>query len=123
MRATGLVLLAIVLVTLAFLGLFGGLFFTQLAELVQQLPAIVTDIIDWLNSTFGLKLDPDNVLELLQISPSQITLVATNLAGGVLGVFGLLFGTLFDALTCSCSRSTSPPTVPGCAARSARGCR
>jgi predicted PurR-regulated permease PerM len=97
--ATGLVLLAIVLVTLGFLGLFGGLFFTQLAELVQQLPAIVTDIITWLNSAFGLKLDPNNVLELLQISPSQITSVATNLAGGVLGVFGLLFGTIFDALT------------------------
>ena len=97
--ATGLVLLAIVLVALGFLGLFGGLFFTQLAELVQQLPAIVTDIIDWLNTTFDLKLDPNNVLELLQISPSQITSVATNLAGGVLGVFGLLFGTLFDALT------------------------
>ena len=97
--ATGLVLLLIVIVALAFLGLFGGLFFTQLAELVQQLPAIVTDIITWLNSSFGLKLDPDNVLELLQISPSQITSVATNLAGGVLGVFGLLFGTLFDALT------------------------
>jgi predicted PurR-regulated permease PerM len=97
--ATGLVLLAIVLVTLGFLGLFGGLFFTQLADLVQQLPAIVTDIITWLNSAFGLKLDPNNVLELLQISPSQITSVATGLAGGVLGVFGLLFGTLFDALT------------------------
>ena len=97
--ATGLVLFAIVLVTLAFLGLFGGLFFTQLADLVQQLPAIVTDIITWLNSTFGLALDPNNVLDLLQISPSQITSVATNLAGGVLGVFGLLFGTIFDALT------------------------
>ena len=97
--ATGLVLLTIVLVTIGFLGLFGGLFFTQLADLVQQLPAIVTDIIGWLNSTFDLKLDPNNVLELLQISPSQITLVATNLAGGVLGVFGLLFGTIFDALT------------------------
>ncbi|MFC6239040.1 AI-2E family transporter [Longivirga aurantiaca] len=97
--ATGLVLLTIVLVTLGFLGLFGGLFFTQLADLVQQLPAVVTDIIEWLNTTFDLKLDPNNVLELLQISPSQITLLATNLAGGVLGVFGLLFGTLFDALT------------------------
>lgn len=97
--ATGLVLLTIVLVTLGFLGLFGGLFFTQLADLVQQLPAVVTDIIGWLNTTFDLKLDPNNVLELLQISPSQITLLATNLAGGVLGVFGLLFGTLFDALT------------------------
>lgn len=97
--ATGLVLLAIVIVVLAFLGLFGGLFFTQLADLVQQLPSIVTDIIAWINSTFGLKLDPNNVLELLQISPSQITSVATGLAGGVLGVFGLLFGTLFDALT------------------------
>ncbi|MGD9954993.1 MAG: AI-2E family transporter [Candidatus Nanopelagicales bacterium] len=97
--ATGFVLTLIVIVGLAFLGLFGGLFFTQLADLVQQLPAIVTAVIDWLNSTFDLNLDPANVLETLQISPSQITSVATNLAGGVLGVFGLLFGTIFDALT------------------------
>jgi len=97
--ATGIVLTGIVLVTLAFVALFGGVFFTQLAELVQQLPSIVTDIIDRLNSSFGLELDPDNVLELLQLSPSQLTGVATDLAGGVLGVFGLLFGTLFDGLT------------------------
>lgn len=97
--ATGLVLLLIVIVTLAFLALFGGLFFTQLAELVQQLPTIVTDIIGWLNTTFGLKLDPNNILEALKISPSQITSLATDLAGGLLGVFGLLFGTIFDALT------------------------
>jgi len=97
--ATGLVLLLIVIVALAFVALFGGLFFTQLADLVQQLPAIVTAIIDWLNSTFGLNLDANNILERLQISPSQITSVATNLAGGLFGVFGLLFGTIFDALT------------------------
>lgn len=97
--ATGIVLSGIVVVTLAFVGLFGGVFFTQLAELVQQLPQIVTDIIDWMNATFGLELDPDNVLELLQLSPSQLAGLATDLAGGVLGAFGLLFGTLFDGLT------------------------
>jgi predicted PurR-regulated permease PerM len=97
--ATGLVLLLIVLVALGFVGLFGSLFFTQLADLVQQVPEIVTAIIDWLNATFDLNLDPNNVLELLQISPSQIASLATDLAGGVLGVFGLLFGTIFDALT------------------------
>jgi predicted PurR-regulated permease PerM len=86
-------------VTIAFLALFGGVFFTQLAELIQQLPTIVTNLIDWLNTTFNLKLDPNNVLELLKISPDQLTTIGTELAGGVLGIFGLLFGTLFDGLT------------------------
>ncbi len=97
--ATGLVLAGIVLATLAFLALFGGVFFTQLAELVQQVPAIITDTVTWLNNRFGLDLNPTNILESLKLTPDQVTGIATDLAGGLLGVFGLLFGTIFDALT------------------------
>jgi predicted PurR-regulated permease PerM len=97
--ATGVVLAGIVLAALAFLALFGGVFFTQLAELVQQVPAIITDTVTWLNQRFNLELDPNNILESLKLSPDQVTGIATDLAGGLLGVFGLLFGTIFDALT------------------------
>jgi predicted PurR-regulated permease PerM len=97
--ATGIVGLVFGLLTIGFLAVFGGLFFTQLAELVRTLPDTVTTMIAWVNSTFGLSLDEAQILDQLSISPTQLAEIASNLAGGVFGVVGLVFGAVFDALT------------------------
>lgn len=97
--ATALVGVVFALLTVGFLALFGSLFFTQLAELVKNLPATVTSLIEWVNSTFGLSLDEEQILDELSISPTQLAELASNLAGGVFGVIGLVFGAVFDALT------------------------
>jgi len=97
--ATGIVLAFVVVLTLGFVAIFGGVFFTQLAELVQQTPQIVTQAVSWLNSTFHLQLNPTTILDALRITPEQIASIATNLAGGVFGVFGIVVGGIFDALT------------------------
>ena len=97
--ATGLVGTIMVVATVAFLAVFGSLLFTQLAELVTGLPGYVEQTVTWLNSTFRLKLNADQILDQLQISPSTLASIASNLAGGVFGVVGTIFGFLFDGLT------------------------
>ncbi|MEZ5115815.1 MAG: AI-2E family transporter [Candidatus Nanopelagicales bacterium] len=96
---TGVTLLGLVLAVVALLGLFGGLFFTQLAGLVQALPTLVVDIVAWLNSTFSLNLDPNEITDRLNLTAGEITGIASNLAGGVFGIVGSLVGVLFDTLT------------------------
>jgi predicted PurR-regulated permease PerM len=96
---TGIVMLALFLATIGFIAVFGSLFFTQLAALVTQLPDIIVQLTTWLNTTFNFTLDPTRILEQLKISPTQLAGIASNLAGGVFGVVGLVFGTIFDALT------------------------
>ena len=90
------------LVVLAILGLgamFGNLFLTQLAQLVQSLPDVVTNVISWANRTFSLTLDPATVTSSLNVTPSQVGSVASNLAGGVLGLVTSLLSALLNAVT------------------------
>ncbi len=96
---TGIVGTALVVATIAFLAVFGSLFFTQLSELVAQLPQTVTQLVTWLNSTFHTTLDASKILSQFNISASTIADIAGNLAGGVFGVVGVVFSTMFDALT------------------------
>jgi predicted PurR-regulated permease PerM len=96
---TGVTLLGIVLAVAGGLALFGGIFFSQLAQLVTSIPLIVTDTVAWLNQTFSLQLDPAQIINQFDISASALTDVATNLAGGVFGVVGSLLSVLFDTLT------------------------
>jgi predicted PurR-regulated permease PerM len=97
--ATGIVGTILVLITVAFLAVFGSLFFTQLAELVSRLPDYIAQTVTWLNSTFRLNLNTAEILDKLQISPGTIAEIASNLAGGVFGIVGTIFSFLFDGLT------------------------
>lgn len=97
--ATGLVG-GSVLVVVAVIGvLFGNMFFTQLSDLVQALPGVVTEVISWANRTFKLQLDANTVATGLQVTPSQVGTMASDLAGGVLGVVSSLLNTLLDVFT------------------------
>jgi predicted PurR-regulated permease PerM len=97
--ATGVVALGLTVVAVAFLAIFGSLFFTQLAALVTGLPDYIAQTVTWLNSTFELDLDTNKILDQLQISPSTIATIGSDLAGGIFGILGALFSVVFDALT------------------------
>jgi predicted PurR-regulated permease PerM len=97
--ATGLVGLILIVATIAFLAVFGSLFFSQLSDLVQGLPGYVEQTVRWLNSTFHLKIDSANILSQLQITPAKVAEWASSLAGGVFGFVGAVFSALFDGLT------------------------
>lgn len=97
--ATGVVLIALILSGLLFLGLFGGVLFSQASSLIQALPNLVTNVVDWINTTFKLTLDPNKIIDQLNISPSQIANWASGVAGGVVGVLSSLIGGVFQGLT------------------------
>ena len=97
--ATGIVGLALFVATVAFLAVFGSLFFTQISELIKGLPTYVEEAVTWVNSTFHLDLDPSKILDNLQITPAKVAEWGSSVAGGVFGIVGSIFGALFDGLT------------------------
>jgi predicted PurR-regulated permease PerM len=97
--ATGIVGLLLVVATIAFLAVFGSLFFTQVSELIKGLPDYVTQGVTWINNTFHLNLQPNKILDSLQITPAKVAEWASNVAGGVFGIVGSIFSALFDGLT------------------------
>ena len=97
--ATGLVLFGVIAFAIAFITLFGSVLFSQAASLVSAFPNLVTDIVDWLNKTFTLNLDPKTIIDQLNVTPGQIANWAGSFAGGIVGVVTALVGGLFQLLT------------------------
>ncbi len=97
--ATILVMLAVIIGTFLFLLMFGQLLAGQLAEFVKGVPALVDSLINWLNNTFDMKLDPRTVLDSVNLSPDQIRQISTELAGGLLGVVVSVLSAFFSTFT------------------------
>lgn len=97
--AVGVVLITLITVGIGFLGLFGGVLFSQAASLVDELPIIVTNAVNWINSTFDLTLSSAEIQQSLNLTPEQMATWASNLAGGVVGVVTGLIGAIFQFMT------------------------
>jgi predicted PurR-regulated permease PerM len=97
--ATGIVGTTVILIAVLLGLLFGNVFLSQTSQLIQAAPGVVTEVISWANRTFHLTLDANSVATSLKLTPSQVGTVASNLAGGVLGIVTSLLSTLLDALT------------------------
>ena len=97
--ATGITMLGVTLLVIAFLVLFGGLLFSQASSLISDLPNLITDLTNWVNNTFGQELDPETLINQLNIQPSQIATWASNFAGGFVGIITGIVGGLFQLLT------------------------
>jgi predicted PurR-regulated permease PerM len=97
--ATGIVMLAGVLLTGATGVLFGQVLVSQAAELGQQFPTAISRALDWVNSTFDTKLNVASIQESLDLTPDKLGEFAGRYGGGVLGVFGSVLTFVFDLLT------------------------
>jgi predicted PurR-regulated permease PerM len=97
--ATGLVMLGVTLVAGAFVALFGGILFSQASSLITDIPVLVTDLTNWVNSTFDQNFDPEALITQLNIQPAQIAEWASNFAGGFVGIVSGIVGGLFQLLT------------------------
>jgi predicted PurR-regulated permease PerM len=78
---------------------FGQLFASQIAALVQAAPDIVQSVIDWLNQRFNLGLDPQSIIDQLNLTPQTVGKYAGQAAGGVLGVLSSAIGVIFQGFT------------------------
>ncbi len=97
--ATGLVLLALVLLTTGFVAAFGALLVDQLGELIAALPDVVRTVVDDANRRFALDLEPGRIVEALQLSPDRLEDYAARLAPGLLGVVTSVVGVVFQFFT------------------------
>jgi predicted PurR-regulated permease PerM len=98
-RSTAIVGTVLILVIVGLAVLFERALFDQAAQLVQSLPATVTSVVDQLNSTFGLHLDPVQITQSLRLEPDEIQGVANDLAVGIMGWFGSLLSVVIDLVT------------------------
>jgi predicted PurR-regulated permease PerM len=97
--ATGVTMLGITILATAFLVLFGGLLFAQASSLISDLPNLVTDSTNWVNTTFNQNLDPNTLINQLNVQPAQIANWASNFTGGFVGIVSGIVGGLFQLLT------------------------
>jgi predicted PurR-regulated permease PerM len=78
---------------------FGQLFASQIVSLAQAAPSIIQNVIDWLNNRFNLGLNPQTIIDQLNLSPSTVGKFAQQAAGGVLGVLSSAIGIVFQGFT------------------------
>jgi len=97
--ATGVTMLGVTIVATSFMALFGGILFSQASSLISDLPNLVTDLTKWVNTTFNQSLDPEELINQLNIEPAQIAGWVSNFAGGIVGVLTGIAGVLFQLLT------------------------
>ncbi len=97
--ATGLVMFALVLFVAVFFLAFGRLFADQLAELIRQIPNLIDGALAWINSTFSQSLSRDDILSAVDLSPAEITSLATTVGVNLLGVIGSFVVGLFSMFT------------------------
>ena len=97
--ATGIVMIVGLLIVAGITALFGGVFISQLSALGESLPTALTDVINWVNSTFHTSFDLNNIASSIQITPDRIGQWVGQYGGGLLGIFGSVFAFIFDSLT------------------------
>lgn len=90
--ATAAVMLSVVVFLVIFVILFGQLFVEQVAQLVEELPALISGILDWANRTLGTDYALGDILTNLNLTPEQAASYAGDLAGGLLVVLGSVVG-------------------------------
>jgi predicted PurR-regulated permease PerM len=96
--ATGAVMLGVSAGLVGFIALFGQLLFTQAASLLNTAPDIVRSVIEWVNRNLNTQIDPQEVIESLNLTSTQATDLAASLAGGILGFVSALIGFVINLL-------------------------
>ncbi len=97
--ATGIAMITFGLLAVVFTATFGGLLVAQLSQLIQEIPSIIDRAADWASRTFERDIDPEAIAKQFNISTSQLTSWATNVAGGVFGVLTTTVGLVFQMFT------------------------
>lgn len=97
--ATAIVAVAGVILIGGFVALFGGALAAQISEFIIALPALVLELVEWVNGTFNANINPVEITSNLNLTSEQITTIASSLAGGIFGVVFSVISVVFSLLT------------------------
>jgi predicted PurR-regulated permease PerM len=96
--ATGIALIGVIAAFLAFIAAMGTLIADQLDSLITQLPNDIVSAQEWLDSTFGIQVSANDLID--QVRPGgQASEFVNNLAGNLLSFGTTLANVLFQILT------------------------
>lgn len=97
--ATGVILAVFLIVAILFVAAMVPLMITQIKELIESAPSWVNRISDSLNSSFGIKVTTEQLLEQIQSANISLGSTATNVAGNILEVSNKILGGIFQLFT------------------------
>ena len=82
--ATGLVMITFLAFGAVLLTLFGQLFISQMASLVQSLPGIIEGVLSWVSEQFDQQVDLQTIWDSINLAPEQAASYAGQLASGII---------------------------------------
>lgn len=97
--ATAVVMLSLLLLTMAFFAAFGTLLVDQVAQLVRSLPDVVEHAVGWVNRTFHTRMQAQDMVASLKLTPERIQQLVGYLAPSLLGVVTSVVGVIFQTFT------------------------
>ncbi len=97
--ATGIVMATVGIAIVLFMVAFGQLFVSQIASLLETLPALADQVVAWASEVLGRQIDVKALLAELNINPQQVAIYASEVVGGVLGFLGTILGGFFSLFT------------------------
>lgn len=97
--ATGLMFFGLFVATIVFVGAIGTLVIDQVSGFVDEAPAYIEDIEEFVNERFDAQVDADEVIDQITSAEGPIRDLATQLASNALGFSTRLVGALFQFFT------------------------
>lgn len=97
--ATSVCLVGFVLIAIIFIAAMVPLIITQLKDLIDSAPDWISKISNFLNSSFGIKITTEQLLEQIQSANVSIGSTASNVAGNILDVSSKIVGGIFQFMT------------------------
>ena len=97
--ATMTVMLGVAVFCVVFLLAFGNLLADQLATFVKSIPSLIESATTWANETFGVDISYQSLLAQFTDGSSGLNGLATDLAGGLIGVIAGVLGAFFSSIT------------------------
>lgn len=97
--ATGVVFIAVFVMSVGFVWLLAPLFIEQINQLIDLIPVYVTNVLEWLRSTFGLDLSDFDVDGAGKDFAGLLTSLGGTILGGVVGLTASVGGFFVFATT------------------------
>ena len=97
--ATLLVMGGVALFLVAFLAAFGALLVDQIIEIVESVPVLAAQGLEWFNQTFGQSYTAEELLAQVNLDQEALKQIAADAAKGIFGFAVSLIGGIFGLFT------------------------